>query len=136
MQSIQCPAGDGCMKKLRGDVYLMWHPPKNNENKLANTNEKKEMKGTEEKENLNDVDEACIQLAIKKSLEPQRKQCQFCKTETGSIGDLQLHQANECKGIENEEDGEGHGTPKSESTNQQTAKQNNMNDTNNKYKYN
>ena len=58
----------------------MWHPPS--------------VPIEEGNFNTNSEDERQLQLAIKKSLEPQKYSCQFCKVEVASKDDLQLHQLN------------------------------------------
>ena len=77
MHRMQCPAGEHCPRKERGAACLMWHPP------------------VEEKYR----DQRQLEIAIQRSLQPQKVLCQFCKTEVDNIDELHLHQM-ECYGIE------------------------------------
>ena len=80
MEQMQCPSGEHCLRKERGDTCLMWHPPA--VSNLENT----------ETGNTSSEEERLLQLAIKKSLQPQMIYCQFCGREVDSRDDLQLHQ--------------------------------------------
>ena len=81
MEHMQCPSGEHCPKKERGDICLMWHPPS-----TPNPDTIKQSDAKTEEERL-------VQIALKRSLE---QQCQFCQVFLGSKIDLQIHQL-ECK---------------------------------------
>ena len=82
MQKIQCPAGEHCLEMNKGGVCLMWHP----------SSATKKSKGHANKDqNLQDEEDEMLQLALKKSLEPPKIYCNFCKVEFESTDGLQLH---------------------------------------------
>ena len=67
----------------------MWHPPLVTSGG-NNRNEDKKLRDEEERQ---------VQLALKKSLEPEKVHCQFCETEVETRDQLQDHHLN-CVAIE------------------------------------
>ena len=86
MDRVQCPAGEHCTKKERGDICLMWHPP----SKPSTTEQSNLLSDQTYSEQAEE--ERLVQLAVMQSLEDQKLHCQFCKSEVSCMDDLHLHQ--------------------------------------------